>query len=441
MEISLRKPFPRLIALLISLPVAGVIFFAAGKIGVADALNRSADPLNWLRAAQIEPGYGEYWRHLGRYRQYDLDNADPILAAEYYDKAVRADPRSSRYWMDIASSYEQNNQPAMANQAYQQALAYYPISAEVKWNYGNFLLRRQQISAGIAQLHQAIVIDTKLRPLAISRCWQSDPDVNVLLDSLLPAQPDAYLDALDFMAATRNLPAGLKIWDRLLALKQPFPMDSTFSFFDAMIQAGQTDEGRRMWRQAYDANGLPYDTPPDHSAIWNGGFEHDLLNGGFGWRIFGITGVLVQPDTTIFHTGKRSMRVDFGGGVNADFFHLFQFVAVQPNQKYHFRGWLRTHNITTDSGVRFYLGDPESSGEVRLLTPSVTGTTPWTRVEADIETGPSTHALVLQVRRLPSRAFESRIDGTAWVDDVSLVPVAGSSLSAASSDNTGEESR
>ncbi len=62
-------------------------------------------------------------------------------------------------------------------------------------------------------------------------------------------------------------------------------------------------------------------------------------------------------------------------------------------------------------------------------------------MEADIETGPSTHALVLQVRRLPSRAFESRIDGTAWVDDVSLVPVAGSSLSAASSDNTGEESR
>jgi tetratricopeptide (TPR) repeat protein len=428
-DISLRKPFPRLLALLISLPVAGVIFFTAGKDGLADALNRSHDPGNWLRAAQIEPQYGEYWRHLGHYRQYDLDDADPLLATEYYQKAVRADPRSSRYWMDLGGSFEQNNQPQLADEAFQRAIADYPISAEVKWNYGNFLLRREQISAGIAQLHQAIVIDPKLRPLAISRCWQSQPDVSILLDSLLPAQPDAYLDALDFMASARDLPAGLKIWDRLLALKQPFPMESTFTFFNAMIQSGQTDDGLRMWRQAYDANGLAYDhvydQGADHSAIWNGGFEHEVVNGGFDWRLFGIPDVLVQPDTAIFHTGKRSMRIDFGGGVNTDFFHLFQFVAVQPSQKYHFRAWLRTQNITTDSGVRFYLGDPEGNGEVHLLTASITGTTGWTPVDADVETGPNTHVLLLQVRRLPSRAFDNRIDGTAWVDDVSLIPVAG----------------
>jgi tetratricopeptide (TPR) repeat protein len=131
-----------------SLAAAGVIIFAAGKIGVADMLNRSSDPRNWLRAAQIEPRYGEYWRHLGRYRQHDLDNADPLPAVEYYQKAVRVDPRSSRDWMDLGASFEQNNQPELANQAFQRAVADYPLSAEVKWNYGNFLLRGQQISAG-----------------------------------------------------------------------------------------------------------------------------------------------------------------------------------------------------------------------------------------------------------------------------------------------------
>jgi tetratricopeptide (TPR) repeat protein len=423
-DISLRKPFPRLLVLLLCLPVAGVIFFSAGKDGVADALNRSSDPASWLRAAQIEPQYGEYWRHLGHYRQYDLDNADPLLATEYYQKAARADPRSSRYWMDLGSSYEQNNQPQLADAAFQRAIANYPLSAEVKWNYGNFLLRRDQIPVGVAQLHQAILIDPKLRPLAISRCWQSQPDVSTLLDSLLPARTDAYLDALDFMASARDLQAGLKIWDRLLALKQPFPIDATFAFFNAMIQSGRTEDGLRMWRQAYDANGLAYDVSADHTAIWNGGFEHDTVNGGFDWRTFDVSGALVQPDTATFHSGKRSMRIDFSGGVNTDFFHLFQFASVQPNQKYHFRAWLRTRNITTDSGVRFYLGDPESNGEVRLLTPSVTGTTDWTPVDADIETGSATHTLLLQVRRLPSKSFDNRIDGTAWVDDVSLIPVA-----------------
>jgi len=421
-ETTLHKTMERWGALLLAFYAAGVILFTAGKIGIADALNHTSNPDNWMRAAEIEPGNGEYWRHLGFYRQYDFENANPILAAEYYRDSVRANPRSSRYWMDLGSALQQGGHPKEAREAYKQAVANYPSSAQVKWAYGNFLFLQGDTANGIAELRQAIVIDPKLRRLAISRGWQAQPDVKVLLDQLLPAQPAAYTAALDFLASIQETDAALKVWDRLIALGRPFPLRSTFNFFDEMIQQGRAAEGRQLWKQAYDVNGLAYDLPAGHSAVWNGGFEHDIANGGFDWQIWGGSGFLVQPDAEVAHSGKRSMRIDFGGGANADFYHLFQYVPVEPGKKYHLSVWLRTNAITTDSGIRFLLEDPDGNGTVGVLTPSVTGTTPWTRVEADIETGAKSHVLRMQVRRLQSRQFDNRIEGTAWVDDVSLTP-------------------
>jgi tetratricopeptide (TPR) repeat protein len=429
-ETVLQKPLQRLLALLLALFVASTVVFTAAKMGVADVLNRTSSPENWLRAAQIEPGYGEYWHHLGYYRQNDLDSADPVLATEYYEKAVRTDSRSSRYWLDLASALQQADHPQQARDAFQQAVANFPISAEAKWAFGNFLLLQGDFNGGVAQLRQAVLIDPSLRPLAISRCWQSHPDADMLLDQLLPAQPAAYADALDFFASNQDVDSGIKVWNRLIALKQPFPVHLTFSFFDEMIRQGRAEEGRRMWQQAYDVDRLAYDLPADRSVVWNGGFEHDLADGGFGWRTYGAPGVTIEPDTEVVHSGKRSVRIDFEGAANVDFFHLFQYVAVQPGRKYHFRGWLRTDAITTDSGVRFSLSDQGNKTAGELLTPSVTGTTPWTLMETDIVAGPTSHVLNLQVRRFPARGFDSRIEGTAWVDDVSLIAVDGQSHAA-----------
>jgi hypothetical protein len=54
----------------------------------------------------------------------------------------------------------------------------------------------------------------------------------------------------------------------------------------------------------------------------------------------------------------------------------------------------------------------------------MTHTQPWLATDADITTGPQTHILEIQIRRLPSRLFNNKLSGSVWVDDVSLVPAA-----------------
>ena len=131
---------------------------------------------------------------------------DLPLAISYYRRAVQLNPRSAFYKLDLASALEMSGDDAEAEKYYRAAQENYPISAEVSWKYGNFLLRQQRLPEAYAEIHRAVVVDPKLIPLAVSRAWHSNPDVHVLLDQVLPNTPAGRLGgALLFVRMRRRL--------------------------------------------------------------------------------------------------------------------------------------------------------------------------------------------------------------------------------------------
>ena len=98
-----------------------------------------------------------------------------------------------------------------------------------------------------------------------------------------------------------------------------------------------------------------------------------------------------------------------------------QYVPVEPGRGYHFHALVRTEEITTESGIRFSISDPNHSGAVDVTTENFTGSRAWTSVEADLTTGPQTHFLLVRLLRSPSRLFDNKLSGTAWIADVSLL--------------------
>ena len=95
-----------------------------------------------MRAARWEPANAENWYRLGRYRQLDFENSDLPQAISYYRRATAVDPEPARYWLDLAEAYETVGSTAQAEDAFRKAQQVYPISADVAWRLGNFLLRQ-----------------------------------------------------------------------------------------------------------------------------------------------------------------------------------------------------------------------------------------------------------------------------------------------------------
>lgn len=423
MKISLETARARWSFLVGILLVAGGVIFLAGKVWLAARWGASLDPDRMLRAATLEPTNADYWDRLGFYEKWDFDRRDLRRVVLYEERATEADPRSDTYWMDLADAYEAIGQPTHAREAFERAQSAHPISSDVAWRYGNFLLRHDDFSDAFAELRRALVTDPNLTVEAVSECVKASDDLPRILTEVLPNQNRYYLMALKYFLTQHQTDAALTVWDQLRSQKPTAQMAELVPLINELIAQERIEDALKVWQQALEATGWPQDERGGSSLVFNGGFEHDLLNGAFDWREDSIAGAAFSSDSSVVYAGARALRITFDGSANLDFQNLWQYSPVEPNHRYHFAAFLRLEEISTDSGIRFAIRDAFHPDSLQILTPNLVGSQPWLPVEADFVTGPETHLLVIALRRVPSWKFDNKLRGTVWVDNVSLVPV------------------
>lgn len=406
----------------VALLACALISYQAVRLWLADHRIHSETLESIESGVRLEPGNADAWDELGRFRQLDFTSGDAAASLEAYKRAVATDPHSATLRMNLASAYESAGDVKAAREQYAAARAAYPLSAEVGWNYGNFLLRQDEEDEGYAQIRSAVQTDRSLLPLAASRVWRASRDVNVLVDRILPQDADAYNRALDYFSSIKEPKASLAVWQKLMSLGQPMALAKSFPLIDVLIHADDSEDALKVWREALTAAVLPQFDPPNRSVIYNGNFTHDFQNGGLDWRFDPLAGATWDFDSEPGSRQGRSFRLDFGGGSNLEIDQPMQYVAVEPNHAYHFRAQMRTEDVSTESGLRFQITDPNHDNATNILTENLTGSNPWKQISADFTTSPDTHFLAIRLRRTGSRLFENRLSGTVWVADVYLIP-------------------
>ncbi len=96
--------------------------------------------------------------------------------------------------------------------------------------------------------------------------------------------------------------------------------------------------------------------------------------------------------------------------------------SFSPTRVYRFSAWVRTEALTSEQGIRFRLDWQEDGRGAFIETSETHGTQPWTKVEMPWTATEGVQQVRVCVSRNPSDIYASRIHGTAWVDDVALVP-------------------
>ena len=149
-----------------------------------------------------------------------------------------------------------------------------------------------------------------------------------------------------------------------------------------------------------------------------------MLNMGFDWRIVSVQGIYAGLDTSTYHSPSHALLVQFPGKQNLQYQHVYQYVKVSPGQSYRLQAFMKTEDITTDSGPRLEVYDAYNAAALDKSTDDLTGTSDgWTSLLLDFATGPKTELIVVRLVRLPSKKFDNLISGKVWLDDVRLAPV------------------
>jgi len=408
-----------------SLLVALWVSFFGVRSGIAGiaADGKSIDDLRW--AVRLEPSNPEFWYRLGHYQQFNLEQPDVGASVQSYQRAVALNPGYTDVWLDLGTAYELDGDSAAAKDAFVRAKKTYSASADVAWRYGNFLLREGQLPEAFAELRFALEADPRRAGAVFSRVYRADPDIDAILNDLLPPIPSVFVDAIAEAVNSQQLAVAETMWMRLMKLNPQLQLWQ-FDKLVGALQAHQDYEAaRQVWNQGTSTMNLPPLIQPRDSVLWDPSFESGLSNVSFAWFFHSLAeGVHAELDANEKLSGKKSLRLTFDGKHNPADNLACASGPVTPGTKYLFSGWVKTKEITGDQGIRFHL---RSLGNAQIplgATREIHGTTPWTSIEQDWTAGPGVHLIEVCVTREPSTNPDIHISGDAWVDDVTLVPKA-----------------
>src|SRR5450432_4000121 len=167
---------------------AWLIFFAV-RMALASNGAEQETGKGLLLSTRLEPKNPEYWYRLGHYQQFNLEQPDSVAAEQYFRRAIGLDPKYTDAWLDLGTAYELDGNLEAAREAYASAKKSYPTSAEVSWRYGNFLLRQGETKAAYPEFRRSLEIDPRRAAAAFSRCYRANPNIDEILDRVLPPVP------------------------------------------------------------------------------------------------------------------------------------------------------------------------------------------------------------------------------------------------------------
>ena len=422
MILRIAEPLSRALVVLVAIAIAAPLSYFSVRTAVAANAAEKETENGLGTAIRLEPDNPEYWYRFGHFQQFNVEQPNSALAESYFRRATNLNPLSTDAWLDLGTSYELDGKTKDAREAFLRAKLSYPTSAEVSWRYGNFLLREGELPTAFAEIRRAVQADQHRAASAFSRCYRVNPDIDAILNQALPAKPAVYVDVLSEATRSNQLAVAHTVWKRLLVMHPSLQFSDFNLLVLEFLAAGQTIEARRVWDEGVATMTLPALEQAKDSLVWDPSFESGTVGNAFSWRYQPLVeGVRISLDRTQRHFGNQSLRVTFDNKHNPNLEVACTIVNVEPNTTYHFSGWVRTQDLTTNSGIGFRIlsqGDPGSTSQTR----EIHGTNPWASIDTPWTSGPKARQAAICVMREPSDTPNANISGTAWVDDVNLVP-------------------
>lgn len=415
MQIALRSRLGRFFFAAVCF--VGMCFYiqAALRAFLAAHFASSLEQSRLEKSIRLEPGNAEYYDLLGRNLALSGPSLDPAI--QNLKTAVRLNPYEARYWLDLAGAYQIASRTQEQGDSVEQAALADPTSPHVAWEAANFFVVQGDADRALQYFRVVLANDPESVNSALQLCWRATGDVEKIVALALPPIPDVYLSFLHLLITQQETLGAETVWNALVGLKRPFPGRLALPYFRLLISKQEPAAAQAAWEQLshIDPSIKTY-LPTRENLVVNGGFEQNMLNGGFDWWYSTHPEAALAIDTTEFRSGSRSLSVTFDGH-SVPGAPILQYVSVKPNTTYEFSAESRSEDIDTASGPRFAVMDAYTN-QSYVLTDDILGTTPWRPQHARFRTGPNTNLVLVEIVRDPAKPL---IRGKFWVDDVTLI--------------------
>ena len=264
------------------------------------------------------------------------------------------------------------------------------------------------------QFHTVLENDPPLTWPALITAWKIRPDVDSLLDGVVP--PAAYAAFLQFLLSKNETVAAAKVWDKMFWQEQSVPRNDLLGYERYLVTHQEVSQASRVWQQAAKLSDLAAYQPSRENLLVNGDFSLQILNGGFDWIHQPVQGVSIALDPRETHSGSRSLRFTLDGEGFADA-GISQLVTVQPHTRYEFSAFYKARDMDGAGDMQFAVYDGYRATPL-LMSEGLKNADFWKSVTGTFMTPADTQLVKLQLIRVPAGR---PIRGKLWIDGLRLV--------------------
>jgi hypothetical protein len=403
----------------------GVVFltltFWVGKAYFANVVSHRVTADDLRLATRLDPNDSNYHLELGRIYQYSLTDIDPSQAISELKLAAEKSPFDAQPWLDLGAAQELAGRVDDAEASLRRADYLAPRLPGFQWAIANFFLLHGDVDEALRHFRIVLAGTQQYDDIIFSTAWKAVGNGDEILAKLIPDKARPEVTYIYYLARQNKPAEAQKVWRRLVASHEGFSASVVEPYIEILLNFHMPDEAYDDWMDL-QRRGLIAPPSEPGNLNYNGDFENDISNSGFGWKFFPPPGLYIGLDSTTFHSGGRSVFIRFPGKENYLFRNVCEDVKVSPRESYRVRGFMRTEGITTDSGPRLEVYDPYNIRALDVYSNQMLGTNAaWTLLSFGFTTKPETRVVDLCVSRFPSEKLDNLISGKVWVDDISLV--------------------
>ena len=216
---------------------------------------------------------------------------------------------------------------------------------------------------------------------------------------------DNYIPYLEWLMGGRRVDDVQEVWRKLDDHDKEKPVLLS-RYVNFLLHNERVADAIGVWRQA------------GHSGITNPKFEEEMVNQGFGWRYHnpGTEEWVIKRKYLLQSEREHVLQIAFFGQQNLSFGHFFQILPAYPGKKYRLTLDLKSRQLTTDQRPFFEIYGYECEG-IYVRGPMLPESADWHEAAIEFDVPEACEAVVVRLRRLPSKRFDSKISGMLWMDN------------------------
>lgn len=357
------------------------------------------------------------------YIKNELTKDDPVLEslALLTKKNIQQRPLLAYSWLDLAEiEYRLENDSQKIYEYVSKAQEFWPTTSYSLYVIASFWLKIGEVEKAINAFGQYL----ETRPsqvstvLGITSLLESDANrvIELLFAENLtdPArQINISKRMLSYAIKQKNSNLASATWNKfstILLEDEQLVVD----YIKFLIQQNLVEQAQVIWKTRYGDQQIA-------ESFLNSGFELEMIQGSFGWKIGNSTEFQWGIDDEIFFQDERSLMLKFSGESNIQFHHVEQLIPVQPGAIYQVSAYWRGQGITTRSTPHIELSAVHSNIQTKARSQTKRGSWGWEKLEALLEIPEDSALLRVRIKRNRTQSLDKNIAGSVWFDDFKII--------------------